>query len=630
MSVTVDRPSSLDRTRFFIDGTWIDPVRTELRDQIEAATGERIGVAALGSEADIDAAVRAARRALDEGPWGRTTAAERATVLRAFADALDARAGDTATLVSRENGMILGLSQALNGGAPGALLRMYADIVENLPLESVRPSQAGSTIVRRVPVGVVGAIAPWNFPQALAMFKIAPALAAGCTVVLKPSPETALDSYVFADAAQEAGLPPGVLNIVLGDRDAGAALVSHPLVDKIAFTGSTEAGRIIGQECGRLLRRSTLELGGKSAAIVLEDANLETFLAGLDNASFLNNSQTCTTQSRILIARSRYDEVVDAVANFADSYTLGDPLDPSVTMGPMATPTHRDKVLGYIDIAKNSNARLVTGGGRPDGLDQGWFVQPTVFADVDNSDRLAREEVFGPVMALIPFEGDDEAVRMANDSNYGLGGSVWSVDEDRALGVARQVRTGTIGLNYYTLDLGAPFGGFKDSGLGRELGPEGLDPYLEYQSVYASTRYLESTTSAGAARNATASSPAEVVAAYFAGVAAGDAAAVADLFAPDALLHNAAGTLSGAEAIGRMYEGGLKAGKMIPSPRTPVVDGENVSVEIDLNANGSQIVLGDFFTVRDGKITRLAIYSLTPDGGRLLNDVGVDPSSRTP
>ncbi|GGG26688.1 aldehyde dehydrogenase [Rhodococcoides trifolii] len=490
MSVTVDRTIDLDRKQFFIDGAWVDPVRVELRDQIEAATGERIGVAAIGGEADIDAAVRAARRALDDGPWGRTTAAERATLMRAFADALDSRAGDTATLVSRENGMIFGLSQALNGGAPGALLRMYADIVENLPLEEVRPSQAGSSIVRRVPVGVVGAIAPWNFPQALAMFKIAPALAAGCTVVLKPSPETALDSYVFADAAVEAGLPAGVLNIVLGDRDAGASLVSHPLVDKIAFTGSTEAGRIIGAECGRLLRRSTLELGGKSAAIVLDDANIDTLVAGLDNASFLNNSQTCTTQSRILIARSRYEEVVEAIGNFADQFVVGDPLDPAVTMGPMATSTHRDKVLSYIDIGKNSNARLVTGGGRVDGLDRGWFVQPTVFADVDNSDRLAREEVFGPVMALMPFDDDDDAVRIANDSNYGLGGSVWSADEDRALGVARRVRTGTIGLNYYTLDLGAPFGGFKDSGLGRELGPEGINAYLEYQSVYASTKYL--------------------------------------------------------------------------------------------------------------------------------------------
>ena len=491
MSLTVERPSDLDRPRFFIDGEWASPSGSAVREQVEAATGDVIGMAALADAADVDAAVRAARRALDEGPWGRTTAAERAVVMRRFADALEARASATSELVSRENGMPLGLSSMLNGGAPVGLLRMYADIVEALPLEEVRPSLAGSTIVRREPVGVVGAIAPWNFPQALAMFKIAPALAAGCTVVLKPSPETALDSYVFADAALEAGLPPGVLNVVLGDRDAGAALVSHPDVDKIAFTGSTAAGRIIGAECGRLIRRVTLELGGKSAALFLEDGDVETFLAGLDNASFLNNSQTCTTQSRILVARSRYDEVTDAVAAFADAHRLGNPLDPATTMGPMATQEHLGRVLGHIETAKHSGARLVTGGGRPADLDRGWFVQPTVFADVHNSDALAREEVFGPVLALIPFDDDDEAVQIANDSDYGLGGSVWSADEDRALAVARRVRTGTIGLNYYTLDLGAPFGGFKDSGVGRELGPEGINGYLEYKSVYASTRYLQ-------------------------------------------------------------------------------------------------------------------------------------------
>lgn len=489
MSTTVE--DTLDRPQFFIDGRWAEPLDGEgFQNQLEAATGEVIGVAALGGAADIDAAVKAARDAFDNGPWGRSTAAERAQVLRKFADALDARAGDSATLVSRENGMPIGLSHMLNGGAPSGLLRMYADIVENLPVEEVRQSLAGSTIVRREARGVVGAITPWNFPLALAMFKIAPALAAGCTVVLKPSPETALDSYVFADAALEAGLPAGVLNIVLGDRAAGAALVSHPLVDKIAFTGSTEAGRAIGQECGRLIRPVTLELGGKSAAVFLEDGNVDTFLAGLDNASFLNNSQTCTTQSRILIARSRYDEVVEAVANFADGYKLGNPLDPSVTMGPMATEAHLDRVLGYIETARKSDARLVAGGGRPSDLDRGWFVQPTVFADVSSQDRLAREEVFGPVMALIPFDDDNEAVRIANDSNYGLGGSVWSADEDRALSVARQVRTGTIGLNYYTLDLGAPFGGYKDSGIGRELGPEGIDSYLQYKSIYASPKYL--------------------------------------------------------------------------------------------------------------------------------------------
>ncbi|GAB3168555.1 aldehyde dehydrogenase [Streptomyces incanus] len=479
-----------DRMRFFIDGRWATPHGARSHQALEAATGDVLARGALADEQDVDAAVLAARNALDHGVWGRTTAPERAAVMRRMADALEKRAESTAVLVSRENGMPIGLSHMLNGGAPAGLLRMYADLVENLELEEIRPSQAGSTIVRREPVGVVGAITPWNFPQALAMFKIAPALAAGCTVVLKPSPETALDSYVFADAALEAGLPDGVLNIVLGDRDAGAALVSHPLVDKIAFTGSTEAGRAIGAECGRLIRRCTLELGGKSAAVFLDDGVLDTFLAGLDGACFLNNSQTCTTQARILVARSRYDEVVDALAQYTSDMVLGNPLDPSVTCGPMASRNQLDRVLGYIDMARNSDARLVSGGGRPEGLEQGWFVQPTVFADVDNNDRLAREEVFGPVMAVIPFNDDEDAIRIANDSDYGLGGSVWSADEDRALAVARRVRTGTIGLNYYTLDLGSPFGGMKDSGIGRELGPEGLNAYLEYKSVYASDKYL--------------------------------------------------------------------------------------------------------------------------------------------
>jgi acyl-CoA reductase-like NAD-dependent aldehyde dehydrogenase len=411
-----------------------------------------------------------------------------------FAAALAARAEGTSRLVSQENGMPIGLSSLFNGAAPAGLLQMYAELIKSLPLEEVRPSMSGSTIVRREPVGVVGAIAPWNYPQVLAMMKIAPALAAGCTIVLKPSPETALDSYVLGDAAIEAGLPPGVLNIVLAGREAGASLVSHPDVDKIAFTGSTATGRIIGAECGRLIRRVTLELGGKSAAIFLDDGDIDVFLAGLGMASFMNNSQTCTTQSRILAPRSRYDEVVDevvdAVASFVSGLTVGNPLDPAVTCGPMASEQHLNRVLGYIGVGKDSSARLVAGGGRPADQDRGWFVEPTVFADVDNSDRLAREEVFGPVMAVIPFDDDDDAVAIANDSNYGLGGSVWTTDEQRGIDVSRRVRTGTIGVNYYNLDLGAPFGGMKDSGIGRELGPEALNNYLEYKSIYASASQL--------------------------------------------------------------------------------------------------------------------------------------------
>ncbi|HEY3604780.1 MAG TPA: aldehyde dehydrogenase [Sporichthyaceae bacterium] len=484
MTVLADRATDLDRPRFFIDGQWVEPRGTESHRQVEAATEELLGTAALGGDADMDAAVNAARRALDSGPWGRTTAAERAEVMHRFAAALSARAEATSTLVSQENGMPIGLSSMFNGAAPAGTLQMYAEIVKQMVLEESGRGLGGTTIVRREPVGVVAAIVPWNYPQALAMFKIAPALAAGCTIVLKPSPETALDSYILGDAAQEAGLPPGVLNIVLGGREAGATLVAHPGVDKVAFTGSTAAGRAIGAVCGQLIRRVTLELGGKSAAIFCEDGIIDTFVAGLGTASFMNNSQTCTTQSRILAPRSRYQEVVEAVASFASGLNVGNPLDPEVTCGPMASETHLNRVLGYIDTARHSDARLVTGGGRPADQDRGWFVEPTVFADVKNTDRLAREEVFGPVIAVIPYDGDEQAIAIANDSNYGLAGSVWSADPERGLNIARQIRSGTIGVNNYNIDLGAPFGGMKDSGLGRELGPEAMNSYLEYKSIY--------------------------------------------------------------------------------------------------------------------------------------------------
>ena len=490
MTSITSTSADLDRPNFYTDGRWATPSGSDSYQVVEAATEEPLGLAALGTAQDIDSAVRSARTALDEGPWSKTTTAERAAAMRRFGDALAKRIDTTSRLVSQENGMPIAMSGAFNGAAPVGLMHMYADIIENYPLEEVRQSLAGATIVRREPVGVVGAITPWNYPQAIAVFKIAPALAAGCTVVLKPSPETSLDAYVFAEAAEEAELPAGVLNIVPADRDASWSLVQHDLVDKIAFTGSTAAGRLIGAECGRLVRSCTLELGGKSASIVLDDADLTTFVTGLAGASFMNNSQTCTTQSRILAPRSRYEEVVDAVRDFARALTVGNPLDPAVTCGPMATRAQKQRVLSYIDIAKATDARLVTGGGTPRGLDRGWFVEPTVFADVDNRDRLAKEEVFGPVIAVIPYDGDDDAVRIANDSQYGLAGSVWTSDENRGIDIARRIRTGTIGVNYYDIDLGSPFGGMKDSGIGRELGPEAISHYLEYKSIYTSANQL--------------------------------------------------------------------------------------------------------------------------------------------
>jgi acyl-CoA reductase-like NAD-dependent aldehyde dehydrogenase len=380
--------------------------------------------------------------------------------------------------------MPISLSRAVNGMFPAALVRYYAKLITEHEDEEVRRSQIGHTIVRREAVGVIGAITPWNFPQGLAAMKLAPALAAGCTVVLKTPPETALDCMVFAEAAVEAGLPPGVLNVVAGGASAGAYLVQHPGVDKVAFTGSTSTGRSIAETCGRLIRPVTLELGGKSAAIILDDADLDATMQGLREASFTNNGQTCHLSSRILAPRSRYDEVVDALVALTDSLAVGDPLDAATDVGPLVSARQRDRVLDYVEIGKNSGARLVVGGSIPDDQPRGWFVSPTVFADVNNSDRIAREEIFGPVLTVIPYDTDSQAVDIANDTEFGLAGTVWSADTDRATEIARSVITGSIGINGYQLDMRSPFGGVKASGMGRELGPEGLDAYRTLKSIY--------------------------------------------------------------------------------------------------------------------------------------------------
>ncbi|MDV7175273.1 aldehyde dehydrogenase [Gordonia amicalis] len=478
----------LDRNELFIDGTWTAPASGEHGDVIEAATEKVLGRSALAGPTDIDAAVAAARAALD-GPWGSMSRAERADLLDRFAAAMTARARATAELVSRENGMPITLAKPTNGYGPAAMLSYYAGLIRSAEDEEVRPGALGGrTVVRSEPVGVVAAITPWNYPQPLAAMKIAPALAAGCTVVLKPAPETALDAFVFADAAQEAGLPAGVLNVVPGGREAGAHLVGHPGVDKVAFTGSTVAGRAIGEVCGRLLRPVTLELGGKSAAIVAEDADLGVFADHLLEVSLVNNGQTCHASTRILAPRSRYGEVVDAVTETVRALRVGDPLDKTTAIGPLVSAAQRERVLGHIESGRAGGYQITTGGGVPADLAQGWFVEPTVFAGVDNSAPIAQEEIFGPVLTITEYADTDDAVRIANDSVYGLGGTVWTADEECGLELARRIRTGTVGVNHYALDLTAPFGGVKASGLGRELGPEGLAPYLAPKSVYFATR----------------------------------------------------------------------------------------------------------------------------------------------
>ena len=464
----------------FIDGRLRAADRAE--PVLEAATGEPLGDGASATAAEVDEAVTAARAALAE--WSSASPDHRAEALGGFAAALQRRARTTDQLVTRENGMPMSLSRGANGAFPAALLRYYAQLITETPIEEIRPSVIGHTIVRREPVGVVAAVVPWNYPQALSAFKLAPALAAGCTVVLKAAPETALDALVFAEAAQECGLPPGVLNIVPGAAEAGVHLVSHPGVDKVSFTGSTAAGRAIGEVCGRLLRPVTLELGGKSAAIILDDADLDATMKGLRSASFVNNGQTCYLSSRILAPRSRYDDVVAALVALVDGMKVGDPLDPATDIGPLVSARQRERVLGYIEAGRNSDAKLVVGGSVPADQPRGWFVAPTVFADVHNSDRIAQEEIFGPVLAVIPYDGDAEAIALANDSEFGLAGTVWSGDDDRATEVAREIRTGTVGINDYQLDFRAPFGGVKASGIGRELGPEGLEAFFSLKSIY--------------------------------------------------------------------------------------------------------------------------------------------------
>jgi aldehyde dehydrogenase (NAD+) len=477
--------TTLDYRHLYVGGQWSDPVTTETIGVHSATTEERIGSVPRGAEGDIDAGVVAARSAFDAPDgWSTWHPKQRGDVLEQFAAELESRGAEMAARVSMQNGMPIWLAHQFEATFPPLLLRYYTDLMNGAPAEEERAGMFGGTaLVSKHPVGVVGAIVPWNVPQGITFLKIAPALAAGCTVVLKPAEETVLDAFLMAEAAAAAGLPPGVLNIVPGGRDLGAYLVSHPGVDKVSFTGSTSAGRTIGEACGRLLRPVTLELGGKSAAIVLDDVDMSASIEAFFGATLLNNGQICWLSTRVLAPRNRYAEIVDAVTDLARSLTIGDPLDPETKVGPLVSSRQRDRVEGY--IAKGlQEGRMTTGGSRPKGFDRGWFIEPTVFADLDNDAVVSREEIFGPVLSVIPYGDEDEAISIANDSKYGLGGTVWSADEERAAGVARRVRSGTIGVNQYVNDPAAPFGGIKASGMGRELGPEGLHAFQECKTIY--------------------------------------------------------------------------------------------------------------------------------------------------
>ncbi len=473
------------REAFFIGNEWCNASSSRKFDIVNASTGEKVATVPEAVEQDIDHAVATARSAFTEGSWANATPTERAKVLTAFMQELAKRGEELHQAVSVQNGMPIAISSALEGQFALGLMAYYAEVGSQLSnAEEHRPSQAGkTTLVSAAPVGVVAAIVPWNFPVTLALSKIAPAMIAGCTVVIKPSPGTVLDSYILAEAALAAGVPAGVLNWVAADRQVGSYLVTHPGVNKVAFTGSSTAGRSIAQSCGELLRPVSLELGGKSAAIVLDDADLDEFVAEIPMTCMLSNGQACFNGTRILAPESRYSDVVEAVSALASNLVVGNALDTETHIGPMASAAHRNRVESYIDVGKDE-ARLVAGGGRPAGLDNGWFVEPTVFADVHNDARIAREEIFGPVLSIISYKNDAEAIAIANDSDYGLGGSVWSQDSERATDIARAVRSGTVGVNGYMPSLGAPFGGIKASGLGCEFSHETIEGYQQRKSIY--------------------------------------------------------------------------------------------------------------------------------------------------
>jgi acyl-CoA reductase-like NAD-dependent aldehyde dehydrogenase len=479
--------------KMFIDDEWIDARDGRSYSLPNPATEAEIARAPDAGVADVARAVAAARRAFDEGPWPRTRVAERVAILHRIADGIERRKEELRDVLVRAHGAT-SMTHGQQLEAPIQLIRNYAELARGHsfeePLPPVDPTtHAGAnpvnTLVVRQPVGVCALIPTWNFPLWVTVQKFAPALAAGCTMVVKPSPWGPLIDLMIAEVVAEAGVPPGVFNVVCGESpDLGRALVEDPRVDKVSFTGSNGVGKRIMEMAARNLTRVHLELGGKSALIVLDDYDLDAAVLSASVPTFFHAGQGCAMTTRVLVGRSRHDELVARMAQFVEkSVKIGDPADPSVLLGPVIRPERRAAIEDHIASARREGADLATGGGRPPGLDRGWFVEPTIFGNVRSGMRIAREEIFGPVVSVIPFDDEEHAVRIANDSEYGLFGGILSADTRRAIDMARRIRTGGVSINGAVNTFTKPSGGFKRSGIGRENGRFGLDEYTELQAV---------------------------------------------------------------------------------------------------------------------------------------------------
>ncbi|MFI9718516.1 aldehyde dehydrogenase [Streptomyces sp. NPDC052396] len=474
--------SDMEHRQLFIGGALTDPASDQVIEVVSPHSEQVIGRVPHACYADVDRAVAAARAAFPA--WAARPPEERMEIVTRIKDGLAARYEEIGRLISAQNGSPC--SWSLLAQALGAVMVWDGAlrVARGQSYEERRTGVLGPLLVRHEPVGVVAAVVPWNVPQFAAAAKLAPALLAGCPVVLKPAPETPLDAYPLAGIAAEAGLPPGVLSILPGGGQTGEYLVGHPGVDKVSFTGSVAAGKRVMAVAARELTRVTLELGGKSAAVVLPDADPDTAVAGIVPAAWMNNGQACVAQTRVLVPRTRYPDYAERLAAAANALSVGDPLDPDTRIGPLVSRRQRERVLEYIALGQHEGAKVLAGGEPPEAPGTGWYVRPTLLGEVTNGMRVAREEIFGPVVCLIPYEDEEDAVRLADDSEYGLSGSVWTADTDHGVAFARRIRTGTFCVNTFSLDMLGPFGGFKSSGIGREFGPEGFAEYLEHKTIH--------------------------------------------------------------------------------------------------------------------------------------------------